>query len=677
MIDMRLPPLATQTGRRWQAPVRRAAMAACLLGACVLAGCAGVKVKSIDAAEYVAERRADILTSGQLSPASQESLRILGLELKPCVSDAPACRSAISEASGLSDEQRLSALAELWAMQALATQRQSHVAQAGTGGPTPPAIEAWLETARHAYAYLFFTARPPSARSFEDRQTQVRDYYNYAVQQAMVGLFEQLPPQDLQALAHGPLQWQNWQWHSDLGGLGRFGNDSKTLPRELIAAASLRFTGLRNTYRRDGLGAELVASFAEPGAPETTASPAVPEPESGPHRRRSSSPVFLEASVPAITALLRFAGTNQQEVLRSREVHIQVYDPYQYSSVMLANTRVPLAGNFTSGYGLWLARSGFSVQALRSLLGREQGLVSPSIYLMQPYDPKRRVIVMLHGLASSPEAWINVANEVLGDDALRQNYQIWQVYYPTNAPIAMNHAAIRRALQQTLQHFDPSGQAQASRQITLIGHSMGGVIARLMVSSAGQLSEQVQQESSIAPGDWPRLAPQLNKLLRFEPMPEVSDAIFIAAPHRGTDIANHRIARWIANLITLPFAMLEQVGDLTRTLAQMTPRPGQEGLLRVPNSIDNLSDQDVFVRLSSRLALAPGLRYHSIIGNDTPQLPLAHSSDGVVPYQSAHLAGAASEKVIASGHSVQEQPQAILEIRRILREQLQRKSSPP
>jgi hypothetical protein len=37
-----------------------------------------------------------------------------------------------------------------------------------------------------------------------------------------------------------------------------------------------------------------------------------------------------------------------------------------------------------------------------------------------------------------------------------------------------------------------------------------------------------------------------------------------------------------------------------------------------------------------------------------------------VPYWSAHLPGALSEKVIISGHSVQETPQAVLEVRRIL-----------
>ncbi|MEG2981854.1 MAG: alpha/beta fold hydrolase, partial [Stenotrophomonas sp.] len=184
---------------------------------------------------------------------------------------------------------------------------------------------------------------------------------------------------------------------------------------------------------------------------------------------------------------------------------------------------------------------------------------------MQPYDPKRRLVVMLHGLASSPEAWINVANEVLGDELLRSNYQIWQVYYPTNAPLALNNHAIREALQQTLAHFDPAGTALASHDITLVGHSMGGVLARLMVSGTqGRLLDSVTTGLELPTTRKRQLRGQLAEYLEFAPMPQVSSAIFIAAPHRGTSVANHRIARWVANLITLPFSMVEQFADVTR-----------------------------------------------------------------------------------------------------------------
>ena len=388
-------------------------------------------------------------------------------------------------------------------------------------------------------------------------------------------------------------------------------------------------------------------------------------------------PPYREMPFPAVTALLLFDGGNLAEVLATRRLRIAAYDPYRTANVQLAGQEVPLAANFTSGYGLWLARSDFALQALRSLFGGRDGLTQPRIYLMQPYDPERRTVIMLHGLASSPEAWINVANEVLGDETLRRRYQIWQVYYPTNAPLPLNNFAIREAVTQTLKHFDPTGQAPASKNITLIGHSMGGVLSRLMVSSSeDKLWDALLASYPMQGAQQRRIEEKLAPYLRFEPLPQVSDAIFIASPHRGTDFANNRISRWVANLITLPVAMLGQLGDISRELIRIAPGRQDAGPLRIPNSIDNLSDRDPFVRLSSGLPMNPRVRFHSIIGNDTPGLAQALSSDGIVPYASAHLDGAASELVIPSAHSVQENPLAILEIRRILREQLQLQPRP-
>ena len=621
----------------------------------VLTGCAGVKVSSIQPADYLAQRRSDVLTHGELSPATRETLRVLGSEAKPCLQQAQQCRQQVRTAQGLSDEQRLAALSELWAKEAMAQERIA----------PEPTIRAWLESARFAWAYLLYTERDPSARAFEDRQTQVRDYYNYAVQQAITGLFRnqvRAPggfPEDLAHLDGNVVQWNDWHMQIDLSDIHQ--PSQRQMPKELVAAASLTFSGLRNIYRRDGLGAELVAVFPPP--PEV----AGPDPRWG----HVGGPSYQEALYPAITALLDFEGDTLADILATHRVKVRLLDPYRRSEVQVDDARVPLAGNFTSGYGLWLARSDFSTQALRNLLGAGNGMVHPQIYLMQPYDPKRKLIVMLHGLASSPEAWINLANEVLGDELLRRNYQIWQVYYPTNAPLAFNHRAIRDALQQTLAHFDPQGTSVAANDITLVGHSMGGVLARLMVSHAQEaLLDSVSQDLEIPRHARTQLRGKLAPFLEFEPLPQVGSAIFIAAPHRGTDFANNRVARWAANLITLPFAMVEQFADVARTLANASPRTGKQGLLRIPTSIDNLSDADPFIRATASLPISPRVRYHSIIGNDTPDKPLRESSDGIVPYTSAHLAGAASERVLPSGHSVQEHPQAIVEIRRILRSQL-------
>jgi triacylglycerol esterase/lipase EstA (alpha/beta hydrolase family) len=630
-------------------------LAALLCAAALLAGCAGVKVGSISPAEYLAQRRGDVLTTGRLSTSAEEVLRVIGSDAELCGKDGPACRNALADSPGLSDEQRLSALSEVWLQVAIAAEKSGSATPPGSRADTV-AIEAWLESARHAYAYLFFTARKPRDRAFEDRQTQVRDYYNYAVQQAITGLYRGVR-RNAAAQPQVP-RVGDWRIEADVSGL-RLPADAP-LPDELIPAASLTFSGLRNTYRRDGFGAELVAADSQRTDEKAPAlDPADPRPP------------YREMPFPAVTALLLFEGGNLAEVLATRRLRIAAYDPYRTANVQLAGQEVPLAANFTSGYGLWLARSDFALQALRSLFGGRDGLTQPRIYLMQPYDPERRTVIMLHGLASSPEAWINVANEVLGDETLRRRYQIWQVYYPTNAPLPLNNFAIREAVTQTLQHFDPTGQAPASKDITLIGHSMGGVLSRLMVSSSqDKLWDALLASYPMQGAQQRRIEEKLAPYLRFEPLPQVSDAIFIASPHRGTDFANNRISRWVANLITLPVAMLGQLSDISRELIRIAPGRQDAGPLRIPNSIDNLSDRDPFVRLSSGLPMNPRVRFHSIIGNDTPGLAQALSSDGIVPYASAHLDGAASELVIPSAHSVQENPLAILEIRRILREQL-------
>jgi hypothetical protein len=65
--------------------------------------------------------------------------------------------------------------------------------------------------------------------------------------------------------------------------------------------------------------------------------------------------------------------------------------------------------------------------------------------------------------------------------------------------------------------------------------------------------------------------------------------------------------------------------------------------------------------------------YHSIIGDRgkggnrdrTPPI----STDGIVPYWSSHIDGAASELIVPSDHWSNQHPMAIAEVRRILVEE--------
>lgn len=619
-----------------------------LLGGCSILREFGpvVEVHTLDAGEAIELKRGDILTRGKLSDATTQTIRVAALDAQACAKPVSAnCVEALAAVTGVTTDRRLAALSELW------------LAQAQAMKPGFEQQAAWFETIRYAYAYLFLGDHTPGERAFEDRQTQVRDWYNYAVERAATAMFEvgQQTPTQLPAQPHRDVA--GWELHVDMRNARLPG--STVVLAELLPASSLSFRGLRSLYRRDGFGAELVAVM--PDEPLTSA----PTRDGRPAAKRNQQPLpWSEMPAPSMTVLLHPDGDDLDSVLHTRTVRLTVHDPYVESAIMLRGQRVPLAANFTAGYGLWLARAKFNKQSLRSLLGREGGIDRPHVYLMQPYDPNRRIIVMLHGLASSPEAWVELVNEILGDEALRQHYQIWQVYYPTNMPIALNHAMIRRALGDTLAHFDPSGQAPASSDLVLVGHSMGGVIARLMVSSTDQSLVQLAADHS-------RLTPQqikrIDPMLRFESFPHVSRAIFIAAPHRGTSVAGGRLGRWMAGFIRFPVTVLE---ELAHTLAPNAAASSHESLGHIPNSVDNLDENDPFVRAAADFPISAQVRYHSIVAQANADVALDDSDDGLVPYRSAHLPGAQSEKVIISGRSVQQSAVAILEIQRILKEDM-------
>ena len=136
----------------------------CLCLLFCLSGCAGVKVSTIDTEQYMEQRRGDVLTNGELSSYTGSALQVLGLERETCEDDGEPCRDALYRTEGMSEERRLSALAELWLYEAMRREKKKE-GNAAT-------FAAYLETARFAYAYLFLSERPMSMRTLEERPTR-------------------------------------------------------------------------------------------------------------------------------------------------------------------------------------------------------------------------------------------------------------------------------------------------------------------------------------------------------------------------------------------------------------------------------------------------------------------------------------------------------------------------
>ena len=90
----------------------------------------------------------------------------------------------------------------------------------------------------------------------------------------------------------------------------------------------------------------------------------------------------------------------------------------------------------------------------------------------------------------------------------------------------------------------------------------------------------------------------------------------------------------------------------------------------IPKSTDNVDPKSRFVQMYNTFPVAPGVTAHSIIAVKNPKDPKEKWTDGVVNYSSAHIEPVSSELVVHSTHSVQDKPEAIEEVRRILLEHL-------
>jgi len=281
---------------------------------------------------------------------------------------------------------------------------------------------------------------------------------------------------------------------------------------------------------------------------------------------------------------------------------------------------------------------------------------------LQQYDSNRTPVIFVHGLQETGASWAPMIDTLRSDPWIRKHYQFWFYSYPSGYPYPYSAALFRHDLDGIERAFPDY------KRVVLIGHSMGGMICRLMITDSGD--KIWRAFFATAPAKTP-LAPETRKTLEeafvFNHRPDVERVIFISTPHRGSDLAKSWIGRIGAGLVKTP----EPFDPVYASAKQLLiADPAARPLNRMPNSVDTLEPNDRFVEAVNKIPITPGIPYHSIMGDrgrgDTP-----NSSDGVVPYWSSHLQGARSELVVPSDHGAQYNPQAIAEVSRILKLQRQ------
>ncbi len=202
--------------------------------------------------------------------------------------------------------------------------------------------------------------------------------------------------------------------------------------------------------------------------------------------------------------------------------------------------------------------------------------------------------------------------------------------------------------------------------MVIVGHSMGGLLTKMMVQDSGTRLWQVISDRPVdeLAGD-PADRDLFRRALIFKPRPEVRRVVFIATPHRGQPARSGRTGA--------PRLAARSPRRPAPRVVRPAHRPQSTGLLQA-----ELPQRSAHEHRRTGMAIAvphgpgsvrhaPTIETHSIIA-DRRDPPRAGGTDGLVPYESAHLDGTTSEFLVSSGHQCQDNPAVIREIRRILLE---------
>lgn len=638
----------------------------------LLNGCQVVSVKNQKVNVTIANERDSILTRSKMSEASLNVLSMTGREAKSCTEDPDKCVTDLAQIPQIQDEQLLSTASEIYLTKALSlgessnckisifSKHQSEEKQKINQQNHEKCLDQQMimldKSIRYSYGYLFKTERQPHQRIFNNRQVQIRDFYN----QSLAKLISTYALRHKSQKISKQIKVGTSTYSINFSGYPQLAN---TELENLLSSYNLNFSGLRSINRRDGFGAEFVAVLPENKAPEENKY--IIDPNSHQYKNGINPnihpPRYLSVSIAAQPQ----NSENLQNILHDPNFQLNIYDPYSIENIKVGGKEYPLAANFSAPYGLWLAENNLGIAAYLSLIDRDQRLTMPHLYMLEPYNPNKKVIVLVHGLASSPEAWIRLTNDIMGDDVLREHYQVWQVFYSTNMPILESRYQINTIINQGFASIDQN--SPSAKDAVLIGHSMGGIIARLLVSDANLIQPALNMLNN-RKFDKFKNDDIFKSRLTIKSVPNFDRAIFISAPHRGTEFADRWFTLAARKIIKLPGAFLGALADSIDERdvnAKNFLKDVGHGLIQ--NGPSDLSHNSKFTLLTKNIMPKKGMVYHSIMGNITDSNDPNIMTDGIVPYKSAHLDGAVSEKIIKGGHSIQETPEAVLELRRILR----------
>jgi pimeloyl-ACP methyl ester carboxylesterase len=284
----------------------------------------------------------------------------------------------------------------------------------------------------------------------------------------------------------------------------------------------------------------------------------------------------------------------------------------------------------------------------------------------RPYRRGNIPVVLIHGLWGNSDQWDRMVDDLEADPVLKDRYQLWTFRYASGDSIPFSAHLLRQSLRCVRRGFDPGGTDAAFDRMVVVGHSLGGILAKMMTQSSGsRLWQSVSDRPSSRIAGRPEDCRLIQQVFHYEALPEVRRIIFINTPHRGSPLVRG-LWRGLGVRLCMRPSRFSQARELL--LASNEPDffvPGFRA--EDATSVGELASGHRLLKALCDVGIDPSVRSHSII-TDLRDPPGPGGGDGIVPYTSSHLQRADSEILIHGPHGCLDNSAVILELRRILEE---------
>lgn len=506
------------------------------------------------------------------------------------------------------------------------------------------AVGYYLSAALYSYGYLAALDRP-DLKPYNAERLQMMRIYNLATAE----LFDYLHRRGLHLKSSFSLNTAGGQRVNFLPPQYELPLAPENFDDYLLCA-DFRTENLTHISRSFGIGAPLICELTD-------------EAIKGENENRTR---FAQQQTLPATLMVKFNVQGEGKL----DARLLFLDSRNKESVQLGKYNLPVEQDFSTPLA-YMVHNPLPFDYLTYMIRPEETRQIQGLYMFEPFREDRIPVVLVHGLMSNIRTWMQLINTLQSDPVLRKYYQFWGFTYSSGNPVLLSAKMLRDDLQLEEERLKEAGvSTKMFSRMVLVGHSMGGLVAKTMAMSSGdRLIEPVfgQDYQKMLDGLGQEHRTFLQEMMNFEALPFVKRLVFLAVPHHGSDMAQSWIARLGSCWVKLPVTLVTHGEGIIKAL--MDQGVFMPNDTKFATGIDNLDPDDRTLNLLSTIPFAPGVVYHSIIGNRHED-GIPGGSDGVVPYLSSHLDGAASELVVKSGHSVQVNPLAIQELRRILIEHL-------